>query len=220
MRNVAWLDDQGVDGHRDGCNTSCAIAERYGWPSTRAPVLDLIDSAATAVQRAGYRRIGVVATAATVAAGSYGRTLRSAVPGAEIWEVAAPQLVPMVEAGEIGAEARDAVDAVCTETAAMNSMPWSTAARTIRCSSQHFLRRCGEKSISSIPRKCRPSALPRSLRDREPFERARNDALRHQRATRPRSQPTSCASWAKAARTCGESVKDGRRERWRRTASS
>jgi glutamate racemase len=114
--NLAWLDAQGVDANVMACNTSCAIAERYGWPSTHAPVLDLIDSAATAVQRAGYRRVGVVATAATVAAGSYGRTLRSAVPGAEVWEVAAPALVPIIEAGRItGREPRAAVEAVCRD---------------------------------------------------------------------------------------------------------
>ena len=114
--NLAWLDGQGSAVIVIGCNTSCAIAERYGWPSTRAHVLDLIDSAATAVQRAGYRRIGVVATAATVRAGSYGRTLRSAVTGAEVWEVAAPALVPLVEAGEIGTpRAEEAVSAVCAE---------------------------------------------------------------------------------------------------------
>lgn len=114
--NLAWLDRQGAAVIVIGCNTSCAIAERYGWPSTRAHVLDLIDSAATAVQRAGYRRIGVVATAATVRAGSYGRTLRSAVTGAEVWEVAAPALVPLVEAGEIGTpRAEEAVSAICEE---------------------------------------------------------------------------------------------------------
>ncbi len=114
--NLAWLDGQGAAVIVIGCNTSCAIAERYGWPSTRAHVLDLIDSAATVVQRAGHRRIGVVATAATVAAGSYGRTLRSAVTGAEVWEVPAPSLVPLVEAGEIGTpRADEAVAAVCAE---------------------------------------------------------------------------------------------------------
>jgi glutamate racemase len=112
--NLAWLDALGVSAIVIGCNTSCAIAERYGWPSTRAHVLDLIDSAATAVQRAGYKRIGVVATAATVAAGSYGRTLRAAIPGAEVWEIAAPALVPLVEAGEIATpRARGAVVEVC-----------------------------------------------------------------------------------------------------------
>ena len=112
--NLAWLDERGARIVVIGCNTSCAIAERYGWPDTRAHVLDLIDSAATAVQRAGYKRIGVVATAATVRAGSYGRTLRSAIPGAEVWEVAAPALVPLVEAGALtGAAPRDAVAEVC-----------------------------------------------------------------------------------------------------------
>ncbi|MBV8148557.1 MAG: glutamate racemase [Candidatus Eremiobacteraeota bacterium] len=114
--NLAWMDDRGAAAIVVGCNTSCAIAQRYGWPSTRAHVIDLIDSAATEVQRAGYRRLGVVATAATVKAGSYGRTLRSAVAGVEVWEVAAPALVPLVEAGEtLGARARDAVAAVCAE---------------------------------------------------------------------------------------------------------
>jgi glutamate racemase len=112
--NLARLDRFTVDAIVMACNTSCAIAERYGWPATRAPVLDLIDSAATAAQRAGHRRLGVVATAATVAAGSYGRTLRAAIPGAEVWEVAAPALVPMIEAGDVGsARARNEVAAAC-----------------------------------------------------------------------------------------------------------
>ena len=113
--NLAWLDERGVRAIVMGCNTSCAIAERYNWPSTVAPILDLIDSAATAVQRAGHRRVGVVATAATVASGSYGRSLRAAVPGAEVWEIAAPALVPLVEAGEDGVRARAAVDEVCSK---------------------------------------------------------------------------------------------------------
>ena len=56
--NLARLDDFGADAIVMACNTSCAIAERYGWPSTRAPVLDLIDSAATAAQRAGIPPVG------------------------------------------------------------------------------------------------------------------------------------------------------------------
>jgi glutamate racemase len=112
--NLTWLDEQRVDAIAMACNTSCAIAQGYGWPSTRAPVLDIIDSAATAAQRAGYRRVGVIATAATVAAGTYGRTLRSAIPGVEVWEIAAPALVPMIEAGRLtGSEPRSAVEAVC-----------------------------------------------------------------------------------------------------------
>jgi glutamate racemase len=144
--NVAWLDQRGVRAIVMGCNTSCAIAERYGWPSTSAPILDLIDSAATAVQRAGYRRIGVIATAATVASGSYGRSFRAAVPGAEVWEIAAPALVPFVEAGENGAQARAAVEEVCSK------LPHDLDAVVYGCThypmlSQHFRRALGAVAL-------------------------------------------------------------------------
>ncbi len=113
--NVARLDAYGVDAIVMACNTSCAIAERYGWPPSLAPVLDLIESAAVAVDRGGFRRVGVVATAATVGAGSYGRTLRSRIAGIDVVEVPAPALVPLVEAGEVDGDApRAAVAEVCT----------------------------------------------------------------------------------------------------------
>jgi glutamate racemase len=113
--NLALLDERGVAAIVMACNTSCAVAERYGWPQTRAPVLDLIEAAAIAVERAGFRRLGVVATAATVGAGSYGRTIRARKPGIDVVEVPAPALVPLVEAGVLeGARPRAAVAEVCT----------------------------------------------------------------------------------------------------------
>lgn len=112
--NLARLDARGVDAIVMACNTSCAVAERYGWPRTRAPVVDLIESAAIAVNRGGFARVGVVATAATVGAGSYGRTIRARVGGIDVVEVPAPALVPLVEAGAIdGERPRAAVGEVC-----------------------------------------------------------------------------------------------------------
>jgi glutamate racemase len=113
--NLARFDAYGVDAIVMACNTSCAIAERYGWPGSRAPVLDLIESAAIAVERGGFARVGVIATAATVGAGSYGRTLRKRIGGIDVVEVPAPALVPLVEAGAVeGDEPRAAVGEVCT----------------------------------------------------------------------------------------------------------
>lgn len=112
--NFARLEARGVDAIVMACNTSCAVAERYGWPKTRAPVVDLIESAAIAVDRGGFVRVGVVATAATVGAGSYGRTIRAHVGGIDVVEVPAPALVPLVEAGATeGQRPRAAVAAVC-----------------------------------------------------------------------------------------------------------
>jgi glutamate racemase len=115
-RNLGWLDSQDVGGIVMACNTSCAIADVRGYPSTHAPVLDLIESAAIAMRDAGFGRIGVIATAATVRTGAYGRKLRALMPHARVHEVAAPALVPLVEAGTIdGDEPRAAVAAVCQE---------------------------------------------------------------------------------------------------------
>lgn len=114
--NLQWLDARHVDAIVMGCNTSCAIADTYGWPATRAEVFDLIDSATIALQRAGALRIGIVATAATVRSGAYGRRIRNAIHNSEVWEVAAPRLVPLVEAGELtGENTRAAVAEACSQ---------------------------------------------------------------------------------------------------------
>ena len=112
--NVAWLEAAGADAIVMACNTSCAVAQRHGWPSAGVRILDLIESAALAVTRRGLRDIAVIATAATVRTGAYGHALRARAPAMRVNEIAAPALVPLVEAGEIEGEvARRAVAEVC-----------------------------------------------------------------------------------------------------------
>jgi glutamate racemase len=112
--NLAVLAEQRVDAVITACNTTCAVAERLGWPATPFPVLDLIATAGRSFVATPYRRIAVVATAATVRSGAYGRAIRATAPAAEVYEIAAPQLVPIVEQGLAESEtARQAViDAV------------------------------------------------------------------------------------------------------------
>jgi glutamate racemase len=114
--NIEFLDARHVDAIVMACNTSCATAARAGWPRAKAPIVDLIDSAAIAVESAGYRRVGVVATAATATTGAYTQKITARVPNAQVFEVAAPALVPLVEAGKLeGNEPRAAVAAVCAQ---------------------------------------------------------------------------------------------------------
>lgn len=113
-RNVAFLEGCGVDAVVMGCNTSCAVAAREGWPAARIPILDLIAAAASAVVASGARRVGVLATAATARAGAYGDAIRRLDPEVVVEEVGAPALVPLVEAGRVdGDEARAAVESAC-----------------------------------------------------------------------------------------------------------
>jgi glutamate racemase len=113
-QNLRWLEMQQVAAIVMACNTSCSIAEERGYPRLSVPVLDLIESAAISVRDAGFRKIGVVATAATVRTGAYTRKIRALLPDARVSEVAAPALVPLVESGEIDGDVpRRAVADVC-----------------------------------------------------------------------------------------------------------
>jgi glutamate racemase len=108
--NVATLEAEGADAIVMGCNTSCAIASKYGWPAAGIPIFDLIDAAAQAVAAAGAQRVGVLATTATARSGAYGRAIVAVAPAVGVQEVAAPKLVPLVEGGcTSGPRARAAV---------------------------------------------------------------------------------------------------------------
>ena len=114
--NLALLGAQRVDAVVMACNTSCAIAERYGWPPSLFPTLDLIATAGRSFAGTLHRRVAVIATAATARAGAYSRAIRASAPQVDVVEIAAPKLVPIVERGESETEiARDAVNEVVAQ---------------------------------------------------------------------------------------------------------
>jgi glutamate racemase len=114
VANLALLNAAGARAIVMACNTSCATAAELGWPHSEVPILDLIESAAVAVREARFARIGVVATAATAKSGAYAQTIAAFAPGTHVVEVAAPALVPLVEAGEVhGPRAAAAVHEAC-----------------------------------------------------------------------------------------------------------
>jgi glutamate racemase len=116
--NLAWLASNGVDVVVMGCNTSCAVASRLGWPATnfRLPIQDLIVNGARAFAQTAFRRVAVVATPATVRSHAYANAIAAVAPQVDVIEIAAPALVPLVEAGESeSGRARSAVRDVVAE---------------------------------------------------------------------------------------------------------
>ncbi|MGA2395419.1 MAG: aspartate/glutamate racemase family protein [Candidatus Lustribacter sp.] len=116
--NLKWLGEHGAELVVMGCNTSCAVASRLGWPATefRRPIQDLIANCARSFAGTAFRRVAVIATPATVRSHAYARAIAAVAPQIEIVEVAAPLLVPLVEAGESeGERARAAVRDVVAE---------------------------------------------------------------------------------------------------------
>jgi glutamate racemase len=93
------------------CNTSTAVAlsdlrRRYD-----LPILGVIRPGASAAALATRtRRVGVIATPATVRSHAYFHAIKDENPAVEVYEHATPALVPLVEAGELtGEEAEAAV---------------------------------------------------------------------------------------------------------------
>lgn len=84
------------------CNTASAAALaslRETYPAL--PIVGVIEPGARAAVAASLQgRIGVIATAGTVASGAYTRAVHAAAPGAHVVEEACPKLVPLVEAGQ------------------------------------------------------------------------------------------------------------------------
>ncbi|HYL41568.1 MAG TPA: glutamate racemase [Candidatus Binatus sp.] len=84
------------------CNTSTAVAlgdlrRRYD-----LPVLGVIrPGAVTAALTTRNRRVGVIATPATIRSHAYFNAIKDENPAVEVYEHATPAFVPMVEAGEL-----------------------------------------------------------------------------------------------------------------------
>jgi glutamate racemase len=91
------------------CNTSTAVAlgdlrRRYD-----LPVLGVIrPGAVTAALTTRNRRVGVIATPATIRSHAYFSAIKDENPAVEVYEHATPAFVPMVEAGELQGAAVEA----------------------------------------------------------------------------------------------------------------
>ena len=87
------------------CNTSTAVAlgalrRRYD-----LPILGVIRPGASAAALATRnRRVGVIATPATIRSHAYFGAIKDENPAVEVYEHATPTLVPLVEAGELNGE--------------------------------------------------------------------------------------------------------------------
>ena len=82
------------------CNTSTAVALRDLRARYDLPVLGVVrPGAAAAALATRNRRVGVIATPATVRSHAYFNAIKDENPAVEVYEHATPRLVPMVESG-------------------------------------------------------------------------------------------------------------------------
>lgn len=95
-----WLGQNRVKMAIMACNTSSALALEAVREEYDFPILGVILPGARAAARQG-QRIGVIATPATVQSNAYVRAIREANPHAEVWQVACPEFVPLIESDRL-----------------------------------------------------------------------------------------------------------------------
>src|SRR5207249_7581170 len=95
---AAWLEQQGVKLILVACNAATSAALPELQEALSVPVVGVITAEAhAAVQATRNRRIGLLATKATVEAGRYDQLIRILDAGVRLSAVACPRLVPLIE---------------------------------------------------------------------------------------------------------------------------
>jgi glutamate racemase len=111
-REIAgWLEARDVKLIVAACNSATSAALPELQAELRVPVIGVITPEAhAAVQATRNRRIGLLATQATVASGRYESLIRTLDAGAQVFSEACPRLVPLIEGDDpFGAETVEAV---------------------------------------------------------------------------------------------------------------
>lgn len=99
---VDFLQEKGVKAIIIACNSASAAAIEVLEARSPLPIFGVVDAAsAAAIAGTKNRRIGVIATEATVRSGAYARCIQSGAPDAAVYSAACPLFVPMVENGRI-----------------------------------------------------------------------------------------------------------------------
>jgi glutamate racemase len=97
---LTWMTEQGVKMVIMACNTSSALALETVRSEFNMPILGLILPGARAAVQQG-KRIGVIATPATVTSRAYERAIAEVDVAAQVWQVGCPEFVPLIEDNRI-----------------------------------------------------------------------------------------------------------------------
>jgi glutamate racemase len=105
FRNASFLVSQGVKLIIVACNSAAAAALPQLQAAFDTPIVGVVmPGARAAVQETRNRRVGVMATEATVQSAGYQRALQALDAGIDVLPVACPRLAPMIQEGDVFSE--------------------------------------------------------------------------------------------------------------------
>lgn len=105
FRNASFLVSQDVKLIIVACNSAAAAALPQLQAAFDTPIVGVVmPGARAAVQETRNRRVGVMATEATVRSAGYQRALEALDAGIDVFPVACPRLAPMIQEGDVFSE--------------------------------------------------------------------------------------------------------------------
>ncbi|MCZ7662150.1 MAG: glutamate racemase [Thermoleophilia bacterium] len=105
FRNASFLVAQQVKLIVVACNSAAAAALPQLQAAFDTPIVGVVmPGARAAVQETRNRRVGLLATEATVRSASYQQALQTLDAGLEVYPVACPRLAPMIQEGDVFSE--------------------------------------------------------------------------------------------------------------------
>ena len=105
FRNTSFLVAQDVKLIVVACNSAAAAALPQLQATFDTPIVGVVmPGARAAIQETRNRRVGVMATEATVHSASYQRALETLDAGIDVCPVACPRLAPMIQEGDVFSE--------------------------------------------------------------------------------------------------------------------
>nr|WP_202807306.1 glutamate racemase [Synechocystis sp. PCC 7509] len=97
---ISWMLQQQAKMVIMACNTSSALVLRAVQTEFPIPIVGTILPGSMAAAKLG-RRIGVIATPATVASNAYKQAILAIDPTVQVWQVACPEFVPLIEQNRV-----------------------------------------------------------------------------------------------------------------------
>ncbi|MDN5347252.1 MAG: glutamate racemase [Clostridia bacterium] len=109
---VGFLIARGAKAIIDACNTTSAVALPFLRQKYSLPIVGVIEPGVEeAVKASRNKRIGVIATEATVASEAHKKASKTMAPESQVFLQACPRLVPLIEGGKVsGEEVKQAVE--------------------------------------------------------------------------------------------------------------
>jgi len=94
------------------CNTICFSTHEILQDLYDMPIYEVINPAArAAITKTKNKKIGVIATSATIKSGAYENAIKKAAPDADVFSAECPRFVPLVESGKVSADDPEAFTA-------------------------------------------------------------------------------------------------------------